>query len=79
MTPDTDDDRTYNTDLGAYARVTVTLEMQAKSGWGAKCDIEQIERQAVQDVLGEIDKANLSGAKVIGKPVVEAVLVRRRK
>jgi hypothetical protein len=63
--------------MGVRARVTVTLEIEAKSHWSATVNAQQVYDQAIADVLGALRNNRLveTGYKVIGEPHVVAVLV----
>jgi hypothetical protein len=61
----------------AVARVRVTVEV-TRGSWGDDCKLEQVfdqaGREAAADIQNLIAKA---GARVVGEPVVEAVLARK--
>lgn len=67
--------------MSVHATVTVTIEIDVPSHWADDVHLDQVHRQATVDALGLIDGAqgNLIGGRrwrIIGKPVVDAVIVR---
>jgi hypothetical protein len=64
--------------ISAYAKVTVTLEISAGSSWGLECKMDQIHKQAGEDVIGQLNRlmgeGHLRGAKIIGIPKVLAIM-----
>ena len=65
--------------VSAFARVTITIEVESRSSWGSGCSIDQIERQAGQESLHALQDAMITSklrARVIGKPIVSAVITK---
>lgn len=56
------------------ARVTLTLELDVPSTWGAKTTMEQIRDQAIVDAIGIVSKIGSRDSRIIGKPTVTAIL-----
>lgn len=44
--------------VSATARVRLTLEIPSGGAWGADCDMAQIHKQAVEGVLGRLQRAD---------------------
>ncbi len=65
--------------MRARAVVQVTLEIPARSHWGDACQLEQVRKQAVEDVLGQLRKGVvvdvMTPAIVVGIPVVRTIIV----
>ena len=63
----------------AVARVKVEIEIEVGSAWGTGCSIEQVYKQASEDAIGAIyhacEKSKTRQFRVIGKPMVSAVIV----
>lgn len=65
----------------ATAQVTLTLEINVRSTWGADCSMDQVYKQAEAEALGAIrnhlePKAHV---RVIGTPTVTAILATREQ
>lgn len=70
-----------------HARVTVTIEIPSTQVWNSNCDVEQIYKQAREEIIGVLRGAvvidGLRGvptpatisARIIGEPKVTAILV----
>lgn len=80
-----------NERVGATARVTVTIEIDADSSWGSGCTIDQIRDQAIESAMGRLRKAIAATIpndpeekrprpiRIIGEPTVAAVIVERER
>lgn len=74
-----------STRIGATARVTLTIEVEAGQAWGTECTVEQIHKQAKEAVLGKlrngigVAKQEQRGYKIIGDPKVTAVLTHEER
>ena len=75
-----------NYELLANARITLTIEVEADGTWGAKCDLDQVNRQAgdatlraVQDLFSKPEVRKHVRARVVGEPTVDIVTFRRKK
>jgi len=65
--------------MSVTARVVVTLELTGLGTWGNDCPLGQVYEQAATAAVGRISKAvaekgALTGARIIGQPVVTAVM-----
>ena len=57
--------------LNIRAKVTVTIEIRARSHWGNDCTCKQVNDQAIEDALGQLNTMALKhGPRVIGTPKV---------
>lgn len=67
-----------NPRVSASAIVTLTIEVEAYSSWSAGCPVDQIHRQASQEVVSRITRALRDGkcgkTRLLGNPVVRAVI-----
>lgn len=64
--------------MSTSARVTVTLELTGLGSWGDDCSLSQVYKQAAEAAVGRINRAMtdmgaLTGARLVGEPVVTAV------
>lgn len=63
----------------ARARVRILLEVDASS-WGSDCQLDQVFAQAADSAVGQVRRAlsvrgaPCPGIRIIGNPVVEAIL-----
>lgn len=65
--------------MGTYAKVTVTLEIPATSNWGNNCQLDQVFKQAKDDVLGRLrHDLGQRGYTIIGEPKVAAVIAEEK-
>lgn len=70
---------------GAYAKVTLTLEIHTGDSWGEDCSLKQVYDQGRSSALGMIenwrnkDPSVAQRVRVIGTPTVEAVTSIRKK
>jgi hypothetical protein len=67
--------------IGATARVTVVLEIDASASWGPGCTVEQIQRQAGQEttfcLLNLLNASSMRGrVRLVTPPTVSAVITR---
>lgn len=65
--------------MSVTARVVVTLELTGLGSWGDNCPLGQVYKQAAEVAVGRIRRAvngdaTLLDAKIIGQPVVTAVM-----
>ena len=63
--------------MSVTARVTVTLEIEAKSNWNDDVMASQVKKQATEDAIGELNRlVGGSGCriKVVGEPKVTVVM-----
>lgn len=65
--------------MSVTARVVVTLELTGLGSWGNDCPLGQVYEQAANAAVGRIkramaEKGPLTGARIIGQPVVTAVM-----
>lgn len=67
------------------ATVQLTLEIKVGDGWGGDCDMDQVYKQARDSAVGMINEALRAGKeslqtriKIVGTPLVSAVVVERR-
>lgn len=71
------------TPLSVRARVTLTIEMDGGSTWGADCGLEQIHNQAKEHVLDKLHNKHQSkdfvDFNIVGDPKVVAILVEKVK
>jgi hypothetical protein len=64
----------------ASAKVTLTVEVPVRSGWGQDCPISQVHRQAADEAWLTVTKlVESSGVRIVGTPKVQAVLVERNE
>jgi hypothetical protein len=59
------------------ATATVTIEVPIKSHWGGDCSVAQIHSQATEEVDGVISRLMKDGIRMVGRPVIVAVMARR--
>jgi hypothetical protein len=61
--------------IRASARVTITVEMPSGSTWGPGCSVEQIHKQAGEEVKNYVSRTLLErGGRIIGAPKVRLVV-----
>lgn len=63
----------------ATARVRIVLDIPLADTWGGECAIEQIQKQATDEVLGMLRNNRvheLVNATIVGHPEVTAILVK---
>ena len=59
----------------AHAKVTVTIEVAAESGWGAGTTMDQVHSQSAEDVLRKLGRLfQDERIRVIGTPKIEAII-----
>lgn len=79
--------------ISVTARVRVLLEIQAEGVWGEGCGLDQIHEQASREAVAELrralsaqplngmdERARQSTAhriRIMGEPVVEAIVAKR--
>lgn len=71
-----------NTKVWASAVIEVTLEVPANSSWGGDCELKQIHSQAREETLNGLLttlRVKYPGVKVVGRPVVKAILTREQR
>jgi hypothetical protein len=56
------------------ARVTVEVEVTCPSSWSSSTSMEQITKQATEDAKGILHGVKHSRIRIIGTPIVTAVL-----
>jgi hypothetical protein len=65
----------------ATADVTVTLRLKANGSWGPDCTVEQVQRQAIESIVGQLrncfDNSALWG-EIVGKPSVSVVHIEMK-
>ena len=70
-------------DHSARARVTVTLEIDVGSNWGADCTVEQVYKQGAEEAVGRmrnvLDKCGVHNVRIIENPMVTAILTERKR
>ncbi len=61
--------------ITARASVTVTLQFETGTRWGSDCAIDQIHKQAAEEVCGMIrnKKLDLARTTIVGDPKVIAI------
>ena len=57
------------------ARVRLVVEVDDCGTWGEACDLAQVQKQAAEEAVFKLRKQLPHGAKIIGEPIVEMVLV----
>lgn len=56
-------------------RVTVTVELDADGTWGFECKLDQIHKQATEEVLASLKtKLKEKNIRIVGEPKVLAIL-----
>jgi hypothetical protein len=67
----------------ASARVRLEVEIQVGSKWGADCSIQQVHEQAFEEASGKlgrmIEKSGEHGVRIVGDPVITAVIVEGKQ
>jgi hypothetical protein len=63
----------------AHARVTLTVEVAVGSGWGEKCDLAQIYRQAEDEARRHLEHCfhKDSRARIVGRAKIDAIIAER--
>lgn len=75
----------------AYARVQITIEVDSEGAWGGDCTVQQIQKQAVDSVIGMLRGAFVVNglvrdqhskptreARLVGVPKVEVIVVQEK-
>jgi hypothetical protein len=67
--------------ITAKAIIRVTVEIRADSLWGADTTIDQIHRQALDDVLGKIRNGQNVTAemKLVSEPQVISIITEEKR
>jgi hypothetical protein len=61
----------------AVARVRLTVEI-VRGSWGADCKLDQVFDQAGREAASAVQNLiTAAGARVVGEPIVEAVITRK--
>lgn len=60
--------------MSVHARVRLTIEIDVGSTWGEECQLKQINSQAAEEALKSLN--GMRNLNVIGKPVVETIIIR---
>jgi len=67
--------------VSASAQVTLTLVVDSAGSWGSDCTVEQIHKQASEDVISQVEsmvnKSSLK-AKIISAEVAAVLAARSR-
>ena len=67
---------------GAYANVTIQLQITVKSSWGPGTTLDQVYRQAEEDAIDVVRQhlqEKIPGVRMIGKIKVDAVISARER
>ncbi len=64
----------------AYARASVTIEIEVSGRWGKDCTLEQVNSQAMAAAFGALRQtlsSTVSGQrmKIVGEPVITTIIV----
>lgn len=69
----------YKFTHSASARVTLEVEIQVSSKWGADCSIQQVHQQALEEASVKLSRviaeSEAGGIRIVGNPKISAVIV----
>lgn len=66
--------------MSTTARATLTVEIYALGSWGKDCQLDQVYKQAAEAAIGRLENCkDLRNIRIIGKPIITAVLVEEDK
>jgi hypothetical protein len=63
----------------AYARVTLTVEIDVGSAWAPDCSVKQVHDQAATEAINKLQNILLEASagrriRVVGKPKVDCII-----
>lgn len=65
----------------ATARMKVVIEVDAQGSWGDKCQLDQVNSQAKEAVMGMLNRIarDNPGFRIIGTPIESSIMLTERK